>query len=421
MATLRYIIHHAKRSSAPGLDNIRYETLQTHLWDTENEEENEARNDLLLLILNLVNTILETGKFPTQLKRGEIIAIYKKGDPRRLANYRGITLLSVLYKLVTGVLAHRLLNLCEQTGAISIAQAGARRDFTAANRLATLQNIISNANRTGKPLFLLVTDIAKAFDKVAFKGFADSLKCLGLDEALGSILADLQTDFECCARTFYGRTSFFGISVGCKQGDVPSPTRFNLFLDMFVRHMEERRLGYKIVFKHLPKTLTAEDVQLLQKEAKDNHYIIIALLRYMDDCIFFGEDHDQLVEIAKLFDNFLRTYGMSVNAPKCFQICWVPGNPDFVPPPISMHHSDGTLQQIDIRKSTDSFLYLGVNCSLQLNDWTSQYPLAEASFEEARLRVHHSSASALGAVKLLNQDLDHHLFTWPGIVSSEVP
>jgi hypothetical protein len=78
MATLRYIIHHAKRSSAPGLDNIRYETLQTLLWDTENEEENEARNDLLLLILNLVNTILETGKFPTQLKRGEIIAIYKK-------------------------------------------------------------------------------------------------------------------------------------------------------------------------------------------------------------------------------------------------------------------------------------------------------------------------------------------------------
>jgi hypothetical protein len=249
----------------------------------------------------------------------------------------------------------------------------------------------------------LVTDIAKAFDKVAFEGFADSLKCLGLDEALASILADLQTDFECCARTFYGRTSFFGISVGCKQGDVPSLTRFNLFLDMFVREMEERNLGYKFIFKHLPKTLTAEDVQLLRKEAEDNHYIIIGLLGYMDDCIFFGKDPcDQLVEIAKLFDNFLRTYGKSVNAPKCFQICWVPGNPDFCPPPIFMHHFDGTLQQIDIQKSTDSFPYLGVNCSLQLNDWTSQYPLAEASFEEARLRVHHSSASALGAVKLLN-------------------
>jgi hypothetical protein len=138
MATLRYIIHHAKRSSAPGLDNIRYETLQTLLLKTDKEEENEVRNDLLQLILSLVNTILETGRFSNQLKRGEIIAIYKKGDLRRLTNYRGITLLSVLYKLVTGVLAHQVLNLCKQTGAISVAQAGARRDFTTANRFATL-------------------------------------------------------------------------------------------------------------------------------------------------------------------------------------------------------------------------------------------------------------------------------------------
>jgi hypothetical protein len=265
--------------------------------------------------------------------------------------------------------------------------------------------MISNAKRDGKRLFLLITDIAKAFDKVAFEGFPDSLKCLDLDEALGSILTDLQSDFECCARTFYGRTSFFGISVGCKQGDVPSPTRFNLFLNMFVRQMEPKQLGYKFVFRHLPKALSEENVQLLQKEAEDNHYIIIALLGYMDDCIFFGENHNQIAKIAHLFDTFLQAYGMLINTPKCYQICMIPDNPDFVPPPISMHHSDGSIQQITTLKSTDPFTYLGISCSLELNNWTSQYPFAEASFEEARLHVHFSSASATGAVSLLNQDV----------------
>lgn len=405
MATLRYIIHHAKRSSAPGLDNIRYETLQTLLWEDDDEEVNEARNNLLTLMLSLINTILETGKFPNQLKRGEIIAIYKKGDPRQLQNYRGITLLSVLYKLVTCVLAHRLLNLCERAGAISIAQAGARRDYTAPNRLATFQNILSNAHRAGKPVFILLTDIAKAFDKVAFEGFADSLKCLGLDDALGSILADLQADFECCARTFYGRTSFFHIGVGCKQGDVPSPLRFNLFLDMFIRQLEHKQLGYKFVFKHLPKSLSRDDIKFLQQDALENHYIIIALLGYMDDCLFFGEDHDQLVEIAGLFDEFLHAYGMSVNAPKCLQICMVPGDPDYVPPPISMRHIDGSLKEVACLKASDTFTYLGVACSLELNRWEAQHSAVELSFEEARNNVHFSSASAVGAVKLLNQDV----------------
>lgn len=154
---------------------------------------------------------------------------------------------------------------------------------------------------------------------------------------------------------------------------------------MLVRQMEEKKLGYKFVFRHLPKSLTVEDMQILQKEAEDNHYVIIALLGYMDNCIFFGEDHGQLVEIAQLFDTFLQSYGMSVNAPKCFQICMMPDDPDFVPPSISMHHLDGSLQQIRTLKSTDPFTYLGVNCSLELIDWSFLYPLAEAAFEEARL------------------------------------
>jgi hypothetical protein len=173
------------------------------------------------------------------------------------------------------VLAHRLLAICEKTKAISLAQAGTRQRFTALNRIATLQNILSHSERESRPLFLLMTNLAKAFDKVAFEGFLDSMRCLGLDESLGSILNDLQDNFECCAPTFYGRTSFFSINKGCKQGDGLTPIKFNLWLDMFLQYIEDKKLGYKYIIRHLPRDYTQADIDLLQNLVHEQKCLVI--------------------------------------------------------------------------------------------------------------------------------------------------
>jgi hypothetical protein len=208
------------------------------------------------------------------------------------------------------VLAHCLLAICEKTKAIFLAQAGTCQTFTAINRIATLQNIISHSERESRPLFLLMTDLAKAFDKVAFEGFLDSMRSLGLDESLGSILDNLQNNFECCARTFYGRTSFFSINVGCKQGDGLSPIKFNLWLDMFLQYIEDKKLGYKYIILHVPQDCTQADIDLLQNLAHEQKYLVIGVLGYADDCMFVSDEHAQIIEMAALFDAFLKTYNM---------------------------------------------------------------------------------------------------------------
>jgi hypothetical protein len=412
MTTLRYIQHHTKKSTAPGLDGISYDMLQTLLWsdaigddDADGQAADAARENILSLILALINMILQTGVFPDALEKGEIIMIFKKGDPRRLVNYRGITLLSVLYKLVTSVLSHRLLNICESAGAICLSQAGTRRQFTAIHRVATLQNIISHAQRNNKPLYLLMTDLAKAFDRVAFEGFWDAIRCLGLDDILEPILDNLQRNFECCARTFYGRTSFFAITVGCKQGDGLSPLKFNLWFDMLIHYIEEKQLDYKFLIRHLPKDYTQKDIDLLAKRAAEEHCLIIAVLGYQDDCMFISDDHTQIVEMARFFDSFLQTYNMAVNTSKSYQICKIPGLPDALPPPLQMIDVDGTLCQVKTLKSTDPFTYLGIECSLQLNDWSAQHRKAKLKFIDAKNKVLYSKASAKGAVNLCNMDV----------------
>jgi hypothetical protein len=61
------------------------------------------------MLVKLMNNIYETGDFPSGLKTSMLHMISKgKGDKRDPANYRGISLLSTLSKVYTGVLARRL-------------------------------------------------------------------------------------------------------------------------------------------------------------------------------------------------------------------------------------------------------------------------------------------------------------------------
>jgi hypothetical protein len=165
MDTLKYIIRHKQGGSAPGLDDISYETIQSLLWESSSPEEEEAQLVMLDLLLAMINTVLETGVLPDNLKVVKIVPVFKTGDPRLYTNYRGITLLSVLYKLVTSVISYRLLSVFEATRALSQSQAGAMPGYTAPSRIATLKNVDSHAKRNGKPLHIFGSDIQKAFDK----------------------------------------------------------------------------------------------------------------------------------------------------------------------------------------------------------------------------------------------------------------
>jgi hypothetical protein len=76
--------------------------------------------------------------------------IYKgKGDKQDPANYRGISLLSTLLKVYTGVLARRLNKWIEKRGAISECQMGFRKGRTVDNIFILRTKIDSIFRRRG--------------------------------------------------------------------------------------------------------------------------------------------------------------------------------------------------------------------------------------------------------------------------------
>jgi hypothetical protein len=62
----------------------------------------------------LFNFCFEHSTIPNQWQIGEIIPIFKTGDPTNPANYRGITLLTTISKIYGKVLANRILAFSEE-------------------------------------------------------------------------------------------------------------------------------------------------------------------------------------------------------------------------------------------------------------------------------------------------------------------
>jgi hypothetical protein len=86
----------AKLYKSPRSDQIPAELIQ-------------AGGEILLsAIHNLINSVWNKEELPDQWKESIIVPIHKKGDKTDCNNYRGISLLSTSYKIMSNILLSRL-------------------------------------------------------------------------------------------------------------------------------------------------------------------------------------------------------------------------------------------------------------------------------------------------------------------------
>ena len=82
------IIHNLKPKSSCGFDEISVKLIKF------------AKNELCKPITVIVNQCLETGIFPDKLKIAKVIPLFKKGDPEQMDNYRPISILPAISKII---------------------------------------------------------------------------------------------------------------------------------------------------------------------------------------------------------------------------------------------------------------------------------------------------------------------------------
>jgi hypothetical protein len=108
------------------------------------------------------------------IQHRKVVYIPKKPSPLTPSDYRPLSMLEILYKIPSRILASRLTKVLPTI--IGPHQHGfmAKKGIQEPSILAT--HLIQEANRYNKPLQLVSFDIEKAFDRVSHKIIVDSLR-----------------------------------------------------------------------------------------------------------------------------------------------------------------------------------------------------------------------------------------------------
>jgi hypothetical protein len=283
--------------SAPGTDRIQYDVLRSMCVG-----DNFKASKIDEALLNFLNTLLRQKQMPDTMKNAMLTFIYKAGDPLQYGNYRGISLLSCLFKIINGTLNGRLQHILHDKAGLDTNQGANRKGVHAAHKAAIVINIIADAKAHQKPLHIIYTDIKGAFPSVPFQAFYDALTTLGLNNGFLNLVKDTQSNFTCVAK---GPTSLSAPKAkenGVHEGDCLSPTLFCLVLNMFFHWCSAKGLVYEMTS---------------HPQSSADIAITIPVNGYADDMALIGKSHGEAVQLLRMLERFLLYFGMELNAGKC--------------------------------------------------------------------------------------------------------
>ena len=115
-------------------------------------------------IYKLIISIRNKERMPEEWKESIIVPIYKKGDKTDCNNYRGISLLTTTYKILSNILLSRLSPYTE--GIIVDHQCGFRRNRSTTDRMFCIQQILEKKWEYNEAVPQLLIDFEEAYDSV---------------------------------------------------------------------------------------------------------------------------------------------------------------------------------------------------------------------------------------------------------------
>ena len=185
---------------------------------------------------------------PTEWTEGIICPIYKKGDRMICSNYRPITLLNVVYKILSMLIHNKLTKIVESK--LEDDQMGFQPNRSTIDNIFIMRQIIEKCHDFNIELHNNFIDYTHAFDSV----FRDEIiECLNKYEILSELIkliARTLQDTKARVKVNQNYTEKFEITTGVKQGDALSATLFSIVIDDILKQLELR--GNISTAQHVP-------------------------------------------------------------------------------------------------------------------------------------------------------------------------
>ncbi|NNK27532.1 MAG: RNA-directed DNA polymerase, partial [Flavobacteriaceae bacterium] len=270
-------IRNMKSRKAAGIDGIVVEHLKAM------NEEN------ISIVVKICNDIYNTGNIPKDLKHSIFVTLPKKPKADTCTEYRTISLMSHLIKVILKVIIKRNETKIEKH--IGITQSGFRSQVGTREGILNLRLILDKYLEIKKNLYICFIDYEKAFDKVKHTKLMDILKTTEIDGKDLRLIQNLYWDQTAAVRISDEMTDNFNIMQGVRQGCVISPKLFNVYSNNIFSEANSLR-GVQIGGHNITN------------------------LRFADDTALLAESEEELQEIVTLVNERSMVKGLKMNVKK---------------------------------------------------------------------------------------------------------
>ncbi|CAL0323583.1 unnamed protein product [Lupinus luteus] len=234
---IRSAVWNCAGDKSPGPDGFNYKFFQA-CWEI-------VKQDIILFI----QEFHLNGKLPRGLNSSFIALIPKISSPNKIQDFRPISLVGSLYKILAKVLEERLKGV--MSSLISSSQSAFIQDRNILDATVIINETIHSAKKAKDGCLMLKVDFEKAYDSVDW-GFLDyMLLIMGFSNKWRMWIKGCLSSTSMLVLVNGSSSDHFSVSKGLRQGDPMAPFLFIIIAEGFaglVRNAKNLGLfeGYKV-------------------------------------------------------------------------------------------------------------------------------------------------------------------------------
>ena len=219
---IKQLINNLPNKTSCGHDQISNELLKT------------LANSISYPLSNIFNQSISEGIYPDQMKLAEIIPLYKGKDTDKVINYRPISLLVTISKVIEKLIYKRMIKFIDKYNLLYDSQYGFRTKRSCEHAILELIGNILESKNLKQHACALFLDLSKAFNTLNHDILLEKLDKYGIRGICNNWFRSYLKDrkLQCKINTVENkimRSDTYNITYGTAQGSCLGPLLFILF------------------------------------------------------------------------------------------------------------------------------------------------------------------------------------------------
>ena len=213
------------------------------------------------VLCEIFNRSLEQGEFPSIMKLADVVPLFKGKEHYLEINYRPISLLTTISKVLEKIVYQRIYSFLQTTGQLYENQYGFREAHSCEHAIGKVINGIVKGLENKKTSACVLLDLSKAFDTIEHGIMLEKLSLYSIrGNALAwfkSYLSDRTLRVKCrtVGSTDIHTSDEYSVKYGTPQGSCLGPLIFLIFVNDLHLHLHEAECvqfadDTTLLFKH---------------------------------------------------------------------------------------------------------------------------------------------------------------------------